>query len=176
MNLSKWKPWNWFKQEEKESSRTVPARYENNNESLLPVLRLQRDMDRLFDSFFKDFGSFPSLGGFPEMRMPRLDISETTDDYRIAIDVPGMAPEDIDITVKDGVLRVKGERTKEEAGEEHRTERVYGMFERVLSLPDNADESTIKADFKNGVLNLTVKKTASDEIEEQARRIPITPG
>ena len=119
MNLSKWKPWNWFKQEEKESSRTVPARYENNNESLLPVLRLQRDMDRLFDSFFKDFGSFPSLGGFPEMRMPRLDISETKDDYRIAIDVPGMAPEDIDITVKDGVLRVKGERTKEEAGEEH---------------------------------------------------------
>ena len=41
---------------------------------------------------------------------------------------------------------------------------------------NNADESTIKADFKNGVLNLTVKKTASDEIEEQARRIPITPG
>jgi len=175
MNLSKWKPWNWFKQEEKESSRPVPARYEN-NESLLPVLRLQRDMDRLFDSFFKDFGSFPSLVGFSEMRMPRLDISETKEDYRIAIDVPGMTADDIDITVKDGVLRIKGERTKEETGEEHRTERVYGMFERVLSLPDNADESTIKADFKNGVLNLTVKKTATELLEEQARRIPISSG
>lgn len=175
MNLSKWKPWNWFKQEEKESPRPVPVRYEN-NESLLPVLRLQRDMDRLFDSFFKDFGSFPSLAGFPEVRMPRLDISETAEDYRIAIDVPGMTADDIDITVKDGVLRVKGERTKEEAGEEHRTERVYGMFERVLSLPDNADESTINADFKNGVLNLTVKKTEMDTSEDQARKIPISAG
>lgn len=133
-------------------------------------------MDRLFDSFFKDFGSFPSLNSFPQIRMPRLDISETKDDYRISIDVPGMTADDIDITVKDGVLRVRGERTKEESGEEHRTERVYGMFERVLSLPDNADESKIEANFKNGVLSLTVKKTEPDAGEEQARKIPITSG
>ena len=50
------------------------------------------------------------------------------------------------------------------------------MFERVLSLPDNADESTINADFKNGVLNLTVKKTEMDTSEDQGRKIPISAG
>lgn len=178
MNLSKWKPWNWFKQEDKES-RPPSVRHEN-NDNVLPVLRLQHDMDRLFENFFERFGSFPSLAKeLPQLRMPRLDISETEKSYVIEADVPGMTAEDIDITVKEGILRIRGERRKEESSEdkhEHRTERVYGMFERVLSLPHDANDSEIKAEFKNGVLRLNVSKLETQEAEDNGRKIAVTSG
>ncbi len=94
--------------------------------------------------------------------VPRVDISETDDAFIIKAEIPGVSKEDVKVTAENGVLSISGER-KEEKEEKskkvHRVERLYGTFFRTFVLPDNVDESKINAEFKYGVLTLTVPKT-----------------
>lgn len=177
MKLSKWKPWNWFKQEEEEKE-TRPMRLPRTNVGEgFPVRQLWREMDKVFENFFEGFGSLPDLKhDFTTLSMPRLDISEGEDSYTVEVDIPGISPEEIDITVKDDVLRIRGERRKEQASDDkqdHRVERYYGLFERILSLPSDADQNSIKADFKNGVLRLDIEKLESSPQQVEGRKIPV---
>jgi len=94
---------------------------------------------------------------------PSVDISETDTAYLIKGEIPGVKKEDVKVTVQDGMLTIQGERKmeKEEKGKKfHRVERSYGSFVRSFRLPDDADENKVKAEFKDGMINVTLAKSA----------------
>jgi HSP20 family protein len=94
--------------------------------------------------------------------VPTVDISETDGEYQIKAEIPDVKKEDVKVTLEDGVLTIQGERKqeKEEKGKKyHRVERSYGSFVRSFSLPDVIDEEKVKAEFKDGVLNLHLPKS-----------------
>ncbi|OIR19867.1 spore protein SP21 [mine drainage metagenome] len=95
--------------------------------------------------------------------MPSVDISETDAAYTIKGEIPGVKKEDVKVTIQDGMLTIQGERKmeKEEKGKKfHRVECSYGNFVRSFRVPDDADESAVKAEFKDGMLNVTLPKSA----------------
>ncbi len=145
-----------------------------------PILQLHREIDRLFDDAFRGFG-FPTLAmprwpsEWPGMLKPALDIQETDKQYRITLEVPGVEEKDIQITLNEDVLVVRGEKRQEQEKKEggfHRVERSYGSFQRALNLPGDASQDSIKADFKNGVLTITMDKREAS-VPKQGRSIPI---
>ncbi|HXV67508.1 MAG TPA: Hsp20/alpha crystallin family protein [Nitrospira sp.] len=94
--------------------------------------------------------------------IPTVDISESDGEYLIKAELPEVKKEDVKVTVEDGVLTLQGERRqeKEEKGKRfHRVERSYGSFVRSFTLPESIDESGVRADYKDGVLNLHLPKT-----------------
>ncbi len=112
-----------------------------------------------FDDLFRTFASTGEPLGRDEW-VPPVDIVETERAYEISLEVPAVPKEAINVSLKDGVLTVSGERSREKAEGErlHRVERVYGKFARSFRLPDNIDEEGITARSENGVLHLTVSK------------------
>lgn len=95
--------------------------------------------------------------------MPSVDISETDAAYLIKGEIPGVNKEDVKVTIQDGMLTIQGERKqeKEEKGKKfHRVECSYGSFVRSFRVPDDADDSNVKAEFKDGMLNVTLPKSA----------------
>ncbi|MBM4126715.1 MAG: Hsp20/alpha crystallin family protein [Nitrospira sp.] len=94
--------------------------------------------------------------------IPTVDISETDGEYLIKAELPEVKKEDVKVTVEDGVLTLQGARhqEKEEKGKKyHRVERSYGSFVRSFTLPESVDEGGVKAEYKDGVLNLHLPKT-----------------
>ena len=92
---------------------------------------------------------------------PAVDIKEEDDQFVLHADIPGVKPEDIDVSMEDGVLTVKGEKETEAKSEEKgykRVERTYGSFYRRFSLPDTADADSISAKSKHGVLEIVIPK------------------
>jgi HSP20 family protein len=137
-----------------------------------PLSRLRSEVDRLFDDFPFRLPSMPFSGLMPAA--PAVEMKETAKSYKITAELPGMEPEDVEVSFEDGMLRIAGEK-KEEREENERgyrlSERRYGAFERVVQLPAAADRDGIKAKFKNGVLTVTVQKDG--KAERQPRRIAV---
>ncbi|NMT62811.1 Hsp20/alpha crystallin family protein [Marinobacter orientalis] len=97
---------------------------------------------------------------------PAVDIKETPEAFNIEAELPGMSKDDVKVTVQDGVLSIQGERKHEEETDDkkhHRVERFYGSFLRRFTLPENVDEDSIRANFKDGVLSLTLTKVEPAE-------------
>ena len=93
---------------------------------------------------------------------PSVDITESDDAYTIKAEIPEVKKEDVKVTMEDGRLTIQGERKqeKEEKGKRfHRIERAYGSFMRSFDVPDNVEEGRVKADFKEGMLTLTLPKS-----------------
>lgn len=189
IDLKKWAPWNWFKREQDERQDTghvpvvkanVPA--PSPSAPLDPLLQLHREVDRLFDDVLRGFGvqwPRPMLPGvtavWPGLLRPALDIQETDDQYRITLEVPGVEQKDIQLTLDDDVLFIRGEKRQEQEHKDahyHCLERSYGSFQRALNLPEDADQDSIKASFKNGVLTITIAKRAA-AAPQRGRIIPI---
>lgn len=122
---------------------------------------LKHEMDRVFDRFLEGrWDEFPSLGDWT----PQMDISETKDSLVAKVEVPGMDSKDIQISLQDNLLTIKGEKRheREEKDEHyHRVERAYGSFTRSVRLPVAVDASKVTATFKNGLLTVTLPKTPS---------------
>src|SRR5688500_9113936 len=132
-----------------------------------PVFGLRREIDRLFeDAFTRDGMSWT----------PAVDIKETESELRVELELPGLKPEDVEITAENGVLTIRGEKRSERKEDEqsryHVVERTYGSFMRTFQLPQGVDEDQIAADFDNGILSLRIPKAALP----QPRRIQINPG
>jgi HSP20 family protein len=125
--------------------------------------RLRRELDQSFDTVARD-ASFT----------PPVDIHEEANQFVVRADLPGVKPADIEITAEKGVLSLRGARNfeqKNDDGHYSRVERVSGKFVRTFSLPENVRTDEIKAQFKDGVLELTIPKVAKVEprrIEVQA--------
>ncbi|EMP54603.1 heat shock protein Hsp20 [Marinobacter santoriniensis NKSG1] len=97
---------------------------------------------------------------------PAVDIKETDKNFTIEAELPGMSRDDVKVTVHDGVLTIQGERKQEEETKDkkvHRVERFYGSFLRRFTLPDNVDENSVKANFRDGMLTLTIDKAEPRE-------------
>ncbi|MGA1868006.1 MAG: Hsp20/alpha crystallin family protein [bacterium] len=132
-----------------------------------PFYGLQREINRVFDRFFDGFDLFPShFGEFGEREStftPRIDIKEGKKDIKISAEMPGMDEKDIDVTLSDDSLVIKGEKKREIEDNKngyYRMERSYGSFYRTIPLPDGIDKETAEASFKKGVLKITIPKTA----------------
>ena len=133
-------------------SGTEPALLQEGQRS--PFLSLRRDIDRLFGDVFR--GSMGSFGmGRSDMAWPRVEASETDREIRITAEVPGMSDKDIELLVEDGVLILRGEK-KSETEQTGYSERFYGRFERRIALPTAVDDQAAKADFRDGVLIVTL--------------------
>ncbi|MFN4021608.1 MAG: Hsp20/alpha crystallin family protein [Hydrogenophilus thermoluteolus] len=108
----------------------------------------------------------PSSEGQEAMRMadwaPLVDIEENENGYLIKADLPGLAKDDVHVTLENGVLSISGERKQEKEEKDkkyHRVERVYGRFVRSFTLPEDADPDQIFAQFKDGVLEVRIGKS-----------------
>ncbi len=125
-----------------------------------------REFEDLMDRYTRAMG-WPARANETVTRgdwLPRVDIVETDNEFVIKAEIPEVQKEDVKVTVDNGVLSIQGERRqeKDERKEKyHRVERSYGSFVRSFSLPENVDDSAIKAVFKDGMLNLTLPKTAA---------------
>ena len=100
---------------------------------------------------------------------PSLDIKDTDDKYIVSIEVPGVTKDDIDLRLEGNILTVHGEKKQEKKQDKenyHRIERHYGSFERVLTLPHDADVNNIDANFKDGVLTIHIKRKAISSQKE----------
>ena len=123
--------------------------------------KFQDELNRLglFDQYTREEGDNSNV--VTSHWRPAVDIKEEENRFVIQADVPGVDPKDIEITMENGVLTLKGERSsdKEESGEGYtRVERVRGTFYRRFSLPDTADADNIEAKGKNGVLEIVLPK------------------
>lgn len=131
---------------------------------------LQSDLSQFFgNSFDREFNT--ELATKADWS-PSVDIVEKKDQYIIHADVPGMKADDIEVTMENGILSLKGHRevvNQDEGDRFSRMERIYGSFHRRFSIPDAADSKRIDAKFENGVLTITIPKGE----ELKPRRIKI---
>lgn len=135
-----------------------------------------REMEDMFDRYTSKLG-WPRLGheAFSASDWsPKVDIVETDKEYTIKAELPEVNKEDVKVNIEDGELCLSGERKqeKEEKGKKfHRIERLYGSFMRRFTLPADVDKAHIKASFKDGMLNLSLPKSA--ETQSRASEIKI---
>lgn len=141
-----------------------------------PFSMLQREMNRLLDDVARDFSGMPTPGMTTGQIIapPRIDIQERDKDLCVTAEIPGVNESDIQLTVQDDVLLLRGEKKaerEEERGNMHLMERAYGTFQRAIQLPFVPDPEQIDANFRNGVLTITIPKQAQQQ--ERMRRIQV---
>ncbi|MFU0507450.1 Hsp20/alpha crystallin family protein [Pseudaminobacter sp. NGMCC 1.201702] len=158
-------PWN-------RGNNQAPTIY--SGDDMDPFLSLHRNVNRLFDEAFRGFDTpamfgrmMPRSGGWPN-----VEFSETDKEIRVTAEVPGLEENDVEVLLEDGVLTLRGEKKSEtEDKDRHFSERYYGRFERRLALGREVDENKVAANFKNGVLTVTLPKT--EKAQANAKRIAI---
>jgi HSP20 family protein len=146
---------------------------------------LQREVDRLFDDFARGFGTLATPGN--GNLTPSMDIGETDKEFVITAELPGLERKDIEISLEDNVLTIRGEKkietTPGDKGNDgnkgqdknknqnqnqnvHVSERAYGVFYRVVELPFNVDPSSVQATMSKGVLKITIPKPARPQTKK----------
>ncbi len=134
---------------------------------------INREMNRLFDSFLR--GGVSDDGSFGTFWNPPVDIREREDAYLVEVELPGLTKDDVKITMENNVLMIKGEKSQEseeKRGSCHRTERVYGSFLRSFTLPSSVKNDKIEAQYKNGVLTITLPKV--EEAKPKAIEVKVS--
>jgi HSP20 family protein len=168
----------------------APARKENNmairdlipwNKNQLPTtgdvydpfVTFHREMNRLFDDVFRGFGNFGSLGR-PMMEgqfsWPRIELDETDKAVTVSAELPGLSEKDVQVEIANGVLSIRGEKKSERDNGGRYSERYYGSFERRIPL-DGVQEDKAEANFRNGVLTVSLPKT--EQASQNVKRITI---
>ncbi len=159
-NLTRWSPFGSFATEEPFGG----------------MLSLRNAMDRLFqDAFVRPSELFGPSGFGDAQGWLALDVYETENDCVVTAAIPGVRPEDVDISVQGNLLTIRGETKSEQEqarGSYHIRERRYGSFHRQLQLPVPVDTEKAEARFENGILTLTLPKTE----EARERRIRVASG
>lgn len=156
-------PWKW-------NEKKVPVKRDNFDE---PFYGIQRDMDRFFGDFFGgEFGLSPwsSFGAFS----PQVDVKETDQEIKVFAELPGLDEKEVEVSLSRNTLTISGEKKqeKEDKGENYyRMERSYGSFKRAIPLTTEVEADKVEASFKNGVLTVTLPKTA--EAQRQTKRITV---
>lgn len=131
--------------------------------SLIPELDL-------VDRFFNDL-PLPSLFSEEKVLSPAFDISETEKEYVITGEIPGTDVKDLDVTLLDGLLTVKGEKKQEKEDKDenyHRVERHYGSFERSFRIPEKVKADKLEATYKDGILKIFLPKSEASEVKKIA--------
>jgi HSP20 family protein len=163
MNMYDMVPW-------RQGGRSLTRRQEDH-----PFLSLRREMDSLFDEFFKGF-DLEGRDGDGMSFNPRVNVAENEKEIQVTAELPGIDSKDVDVSLARDVLTIRGEKREEKKDEKenyYRMERSYGSFSRSIPLPSglvNADQ--IDANFKNGVLTVTLPKRK--EAQATTKRIAVT--
>jgi HSP20 family protein len=161
MQVKDFIPWNRW--------RKTPAPSNANDH---PVVTLQRDIGRVFDDFWTKFERpFGLMNGFLGASWPTADVSETDKAIEVVIELPGMDEKDIDVSVSDDAITIRGEKKSETEKKEkgfYLSERKFGSFHRSIPLPASVDKDKVDAQFKKGVLTITLPKTpdAQDKVKK----------
>lgn len=138
---------------------------------------LRRELDRVFDSFFSDFDRFPSLTNWDTSLTsfrPKINLSETDKEIKIEAELPGMDEKDIEVTLKNNTLILKGEKkykNEQKKDDYHYVESSYGSFTRAIELPEEIDQEKIEANFKNGLMSITIPKV--EKPQSTAKKIEV---
>jgi HSP20 family protein len=147
----------------------VPSRWTGRRDAetggLTPFMQLHHEIDRLFDDMCRGFGSFAPF----EARWPAIDMAQTDDKLIVRAELPGMSERDVEVSLADGTLVIKGKH-QEESKEKLYSERVTGEFERRIALPFQVQDEGVHASFDNGLLTIELRKSAA----VQSKRIPIS--
>jgi HSP20 family protein len=138
-------------------------RHENGGHALAPLDSFRNEMDRLFDSFFHSpfalaEAPLASLGDWA----PTMDVSEDETEVSVRAEIPGVKPEDLDVTVSGDMLVLAGEKkesSEKKAKDYWHTESRYGAFRRQVRLPAEVDAEHVEAKYANGVLEIHLKKS-----------------
>ncbi|MBZ4644363.1 MAG: hypothetical protein PWQ25_1915 [Deferribacteres bacterium] len=131
------------------------------------IFDLQDEVNRLFEDFFA-----PAAQSRAFVSMPHVDISENNNQIKVKADLPGMTEKDIELTLENNILTIKGNREEEKETKEenyYSRERVYGSFMRQIQIPKKVNPDSVKAKFKNGVLEVIMDKAE----EEKSKTIAI---
>lgn len=123
-----------------------------------PFGDFRKEMDGLMERFF----GAENNGGEIANWTPRLNLSENENSYEVTVDLPGMKPEDVNVELRHGDLWITGNRqgeSEEKSKTYHRIERYYGEFRRVMRLGDDVEPENVEADYKDGVLHISVPKS-----------------
>lgn len=153
----------------------VPSVSQTGMQSLLPLGKLQREIDHLFHSFQSDL-RIPNIFGTKNESffMPNIDVHEDEKTIKVSAELPGVDEENIDVELHDDILTVSGQKkseTEKKDGEYFHRECSYGSFSRSLSLPSGVDENAVDAKFNNGVLTITVQKP--ENAERKTKKVPV---
>jgi HSP20 family protein len=164
MNVQNLMPW-------RNRGRNLPASRAVDSELNHPFYSLHREMNRLFDDFVRGFdlpmtSAFAGMGG----GWPNIEVSEDEKAVKVCAELPGLEDKDVELTLQEGVLTLKGEK-KTESDQNGYSERWHGRFERSIHLGPDVNPDKAKAAFRNGVLTVTVEKRP--EADSKAKRIPI---
>ena len=154
----------WSRQDDR-----LPAIMRDSDHS--PITSFRREMDRLFDDAFRSFGSGSAVG--QSFSWPSIELSEKDNQVKLVAEIPGLSEDDIELTVKDGILTMKGERRHEEEQKGGYSERFYGRFERHIALPQGAEEDKASAEFHNFMLTVTIPYSGEGTL---GHKIPINGG
>ncbi len=166
MNMRDLIPWG-----RNERSSSVPSAYRG--EEANPFLTLHREMNQLFDDVFSRFDATVPSFFSPMPTWPKVEVAETENGIRVAAELPGMDEKDVEVSVIDNVLTIRGERKAHiDDSERHFSERYYGRFERMIPLPFEVEDERAEASFENGVLTVTLPK--SPRANARMKRIAIT--
>lgn len=167
MNVRDLIPWG------RNNDNQVPSPYRASEQH--PFLSLHREVNRLFDDVFRDFDSrLFANGRLPSFASawPSVEIAETENQIIVTAEIAGLDEKDIDVLLDDGVLTLRGEKRSEtEDTSRHFSERYYGRFERRIPLGVEVEQEQVAAAFKNGLLTVTLPKSAS--AQSRVRRIEI---
>ncbi len=174
MSLKKLIPWNWFKREEEDSGQRIPIQRNMDFDRAYaignPIGQLHHEMERLFDRFSHGFGMGRS--GYESLLFtrltdgllkPTLGLGATDKAYTVTVEIPGVNEKDIKLEIINDTLTICGEKkqeTEEKDKNFYRMERSYGSFQRVLSLPEDINRDGVKANFKKGILTVTMPRKA----------------
>ena len=156
--------------------REVPVRRQDTD----PIQALASDINRAFEGFWRTF-DLPMLAGADfgpfASAVPRVDIRETAKEVEVIAELPGMTEADVDVSVADGMLTIRGERQAERESEEKGyvlRERSFGQIERVIPLPEELEPDAARATFKNGLLTVTIPRAR--DAQPSTRRIQVQRG
>ncbi|MEX1308999.1 MAG: Hsp20/alpha crystallin family protein [Candidatus Sulfomarinibacteraceae bacterium] len=158
------------------NSTDLPVRQQTSEH---PIAALQRETNRLFDGFLRGTpglfdAAFTPFGDMAGAVWPRVDVDESDRELRIKADLAGMDRDDIDVSVADGVLTIRGEKKHddEDVGRHHyRRECFYGTFSRSIPVPADVDLDNIEAKMKKGVLQVTMPRL--ENRRSRGRRISV---
>jgi HSP20 family protein len=132
------------------------------------IHRMWRDMDRMFDSFFRG-QDFEETEHKVSRWSPNVEIAESGDAFVVKAELPGVSKNDVKVSLRDNLLIMRGEKRQEKDEKKasyHRVEREYGAFERSFTLPSTVKSDKIEATFKDGVLTLTLPKVEEAKPKE----------
>jgi HSP20 family protein len=140
-----------------------------------PLRELRQRVNGLIDDFFGPWSEFRQ-GWWTDRDafIPRIDVRESDKEYRVTAELPGIDEKDVDVSISGNSLVIKGEKKEEHEREEdgyYGSERSFGSFERVINVPD-VDPDSGKAEFKKGVLRITLKK--KPEAQSKRKRITLS--